>query len=353
MKHSKKILTASIALLLGVSGLVLADHFVNEHLANEGFEGEGGEWIPTGEAARLDDSSSARTDDWSMFISADEVVGGSAEQLVEGLDECSPYGLATFELSGYYNNPILENVPDGEGIGDYASVAGMMVHFNVDGPFATSTDVFTDGYEEMTLGGNVPAWAMSATVTIDGMPHDNTHVDHTGDDTVDVHWDDMAFMTDCVADYAKVSGKAGDSSRPGKGKNALGANPRGAYSFSGALGTLESQVCDAAEPVGMLHINYKNAGFSCDFEPIPSEPIVYVDDTATLTVTYECVGDGYDGDGEDATIVLTQGEGGPNGNGNTKDRGMISVDADDVALDIEVIELDKGNVKLMQPEACI
>ncbi|BAJ03183.1 hypothetical protein [Shewanella violacea] len=338
MIKSKKILAVSMAVMFGLSGLVLAGHFVNEHLANEGFEGAGGEWSTTGEAARLDDVSSARTDDWSMFISADEDIGGSASQMFAELDECSPYGLATFELSGYYDNPLVETVD----AVDYASVAGMMVQFNVDGPFSTSSDVANLDYEEMTLAGNIPAWAMSATVTIDGMPHDNSHLGHTGDDTVDVRWDDMAFMTDCVADYAKVSGKAGDSSQKGS---------RGMYSFSGAIGTLESEACTGGEdatiqPVGSLSINYKELGYSCEFTP--TAPVVYSGLTATLAVSYICDLPEPDEDLEGtAEIVLTQGAGGAEGKGKNKDRGMISVDASDDELDIEETDLDKGNVNLL------
>ncbi len=331
MKHSKKILTASIALLLGASGLVLADHFVNEHLDDAGFEVDTGGWTPDGSASRVE--ANARTGTWSMSIGD---LAGSASQTVDGLDECSPYGLATFELSGFYDNPIVETVEDGDGAGDYASVAGMTVQFNLDDPFATSTDVFTVGYVEMTLFDNIPAWATSATITIDGMPHDNTHDGHTGDDIVDVHWDDMAFMTDCVVDYAKVSGKLNDGEKGNAGQN-------GQYSFSGAIGTLESDPCGT--PVGEIHINYKTLGYSCVFRP-ELAPTYYNDGTAQLMVEYDCTDDVEESFEPGATIVLTQGAGGSNKN-KDKDRGMISVSGTvDGLFDIPEGSLRNGNVNL-------
>ncbi|WP_394147540.1 hypothetical protein [Shewanella atlantica] len=342
MKHSKKVLTASIALLLGVSGAAFGLLFSGNLLENPGFEVEGvdaadaADWTQVGAATR--DNSNANSGSWSMFMNwdGDAVYGGSASQEVEGLDECSPYGLGMFEASGYYDNS-----------GESGSVAGMTVQFNVGSPFAMASDGDNGDYEEMTILDNIPAWAESAMITVDGM--------HPVFETVpSVHWDDVEFSTDCVYDYAKVSGKAGVGLRGREGRN-------GKYSFSGAIGTLESEACGDANPVGMLHINYKNAGFTCDFTP--TAPVVYDDGegTATLAVSYECEGDDLPDDGVgDATIVLTQGDGGPNGNGNTKDRGMISVtnddgdDEDGINIDEEgeSIDLDKGNVNLMQPAAC-
>lgn len=334
MKHSKKVLTASIALLLGVSGAAFGLLFSGNLLDNSGFEVEGLDaadaldWTQDVGASRSD--ANPNTDSWSMFMSWDEdaVYGGSAFQAVEGLDECSPYGLAMFEANGFYDNS-----------GETGSVAGMTVAFNLGLPFSMASVEDSVGYEDMTVSGNIPAWAESATVTVDGM--------HPIEFTVpSVHWDDVDFSTDCVADYAKVSGKLGKGNKGNDGQN-------GKYSFSGAIGTLESEACELVpEPVGMLHINYKTEGFSCDFTP--TAPVIYDDlaGTATLAVSFLCeIVDDDDLEGT-AEIVLTQGAGGPNGNGNVKDRGMISVDADNDDLDIEEANLDKGNVNLMQPEAC-
>ncbi|ABV37881.1 hypothetical protein Ssed_3277 [Shewanella sediminis HAW-EB3] len=346
MKHSKKVLTASIALLLGVSGAAFGNL-----LENPGFEVADGDalnaldWTQDAGAERSGATGYAGgTPAWSMFMSGDgeAVYEGSAYQEVGGLDECSPYGLATFEANGFYDNSGLAG-----------SVAGMTVAFNVGTPFEMASDGDNGGYEEMTVLGNIPAWAVSAIVTVDGM-HPTPSTEPS------VHWDDIDFSTDCVADYAKVSGKASDSNRPGKGKNSDGWNPRGAYSFSGAIGTLESEACEGAAPVGMLHINYKNAGFSCDFTP--TAPVDYGEGTATLAVSYLCeIADGDDLEGI-AVIQLTQGTGLPKG--KNKDRGMISVtnddlededginiDADDEDPEANPFSLTKGNVNLM-PADC-
>jgi len=339
MKHSKKVLTTSIALLLGVSGAAFGLLFSGNLLENPGFEVEddltlleadADDWTQVGAARNAD--TGHNTPDWSMYMTShgDVVYSGSAYQM-EMVEGCSPYGLGMFEASGWHNNDGSSGVP------------GLSVDF--DGTIFSDSDSDVvgepDGYQQMTVAGNIPPFAMMATFTVNGV----------GDGVpADLHWDDVEFSTDCVYDYAKVSGKAGDSNRPGKGKNAPGPNPRGAYSFSGAVGTLESEACGEAAPVGMLHINYKNEGFSCDFTP--NAPVIYdgVEGTATLlAVSYLCeIADDDDLEGT-ADIVLTQGTGLPKG--KNKDRGMISVVADNGLLDIED-NLDKGNVNLMQPEAC-
>lgn len=336
MKHSKKVLTASIALLLGVSGAAFGLLFSGNLLENPGFEVEdlitaveadADGWTQMGAARTA--ATGHNTPAWSMYMTSYfddqqqvDVFSGSAYQM-EMVEDCSPYGLGMFEASGWHNTT--------------ESMASLSVDFDGLMPVVPgSFDGSTDGYEWMSIGGNIPPFAMMAKFMVSG----------AGDGVpADVHWDDVEFSTDCVYDYAKVSGKLGKGNRGNDGQN-------GKYSFSGAIGTLESEACGDANPVGMLHINYKSAGYSCDFTP--TAPIGYdeVEGTATLAVSFLCeIADDDDLVG-DATIVLTQGEGGYNGKGNTKDRGMISVDADNDDLDIEAANLDKGNVNLMQPEAC-
>jgi len=342
MKHSKKVLTASIALLLGVSGAAFGLLFSGNLLENEGFEVAGvdaadaADWTQMGAARTA--ATGHNTPAWSMYMTSYfddqqqvDVFSGSAYQM-EMVEDCSPYGLGMFEVSGWHNNEDANGVPS------------LSVFFDDILNETSSDDTGAlDGYQLMTVAGNIPPFAMMAKFMVSG----------DGDGApANVHWDDVEFSTDCVVDYAKVSGKAGDSDRPGKGKNYGGWSPRGAYSFSGAIGTLESEACGDANPVGMLHINYKNAGYSCDFTP--TAPIGYdeVEGTATLAVSFLCeIVDDEDLVG-DATIVLTQGAGGAEGKGKNKDRGTISVDADNDDLDIEEADLDKGNVNLMQPEAC-
>ncbi|WP_299787335.1 hypothetical protein [uncultured Shewanella sp.] len=333
MKHSKKVLTASIALLLGVSGAAFGLLFSGNLLENPGFEVEGvdaadaADWTQVG-AARTADTGH-NTPDWSMYMTSFfdgqvDVFSGSAYQM-ESVEGCSPYGLGLFEASGWHNNDGSSGVP------------GLSVDFDGTTFSDSDTDVAgePDGYQQMTLAGNIPPFAMMAKFMVSG----------AGDGVpADLHWDDVEFSTDCVYDYAKVSGKLGQGNK-GNGNN-------GMYSFSGAIGTLESEACGAATPVGMLHINYKSEGFSCDVTP--TDPVVYDDfaGTATLAVSYLCeIVDDEDLEGS-AEIVLTQGAGGAEGQGKNKDRGMISVDADDDILDIEEASLDKGNVNLMQPAAC-
>jgi len=338
MKHSKKVLTASIALLLGVSGAAFGLLFSGNLLENAGFEVEGvdaadaADWTQDGGASRSD--ANPNTDLWSMYMTSYldevEIFSGSAYQM-EMVEDCSPYGLGMFEASGWHNSS--------------DSTASLSVDF--DGLMPVEPGSFqgsTDGYEWMSIGGNIPPFAMMAKFMVSGS---GAEVDEVPVVPADVHWDDVEFSTDCVADYAKVSGKLGKGNRGNDGQN-------GRYSFSGAIGTLESEACGEAAPVGMLHINYKTEGFSCDFTP--TAPVVYDDiaDTATLAVSFLCeIADDDDLEGT-AEIVLTQGTGAFTGQGKnkTKDRGMISVDADNDDLDIEEADLDKGNVNLMQPAEC-
>ncbi len=342
MKHSKKVLTASIALLLGVSGAAFGLLFSGNLLENPGFEDPvlagpaADDWTQDAGASRSD--AIPRTDTYSMFMSwdGDAVFSGSAYQM-ETVEDCSPYGLGMYEASGWHNNEDANGVPS------------LSVFFDDILNEASSDDTgVIDGYQQLTVDGNIPPFAMMAKFMVSG----------AGDGVLaNVHWDDVEFSTDCVADYAKVSGKAGVGERGRDGRN-------GKYSFSGAIGTLESEVCGDANPVGMLHINYKTAGYSCDFTP--EAPVAYVDDMATLDVSYVCDGDELPDDGVgDATIVLTQGAGGAEGKNKNKDRGTISVtnddgaDLDGINIDADVdpeihdLSLTKGNVNLMQPEACI
>lgn len=326
MNRSKKILAASMAFMFGISGLVLAAHIPGNLLENDGFEVEGAGgaadadmWTQNSGANR--DDTNPNTGDWSMFMTMYDggegsVYHGSAWQ-AEDVEGCSPYGLATFESSGMH-----DNLAEG-------AVSSLSVSFDNMSPFADVDNVgAVDGYALLAVSGNIPPFAMSATIMIEGMGEDFPANDH---------WDDVEFATDCVTSYSKVSGKARMGNRGNDGQN-------GQYSFSGAVGTLESSG-DCGDLVGELHINYKTAGFSCDFTPTAA--IVYSDPTASLAVSYICdLPDPDDDLTGTAVIVLTQGAGGSNGKGNTKDRGMISVTNDDGA-DVDGVNIDGDGESVM------
>lgn len=332
--NRSKILAASMAALLSVSGVAYGLLFSGNLVENPGFEMENVDLLldPT-DADMWDQMGAERnpdtgniTPDWSMYMTSyfDEdlqvdVFSGNASQ-AQDVEGCSPYGFGQYEASGWHNND--EN-QDG--------VPGLSVYFD-DVLNMSSSDIDVagepDAYQLMTVSGSIPAFAMMSTLMVDG----------TGNGSpANVHWDDVEFSTDCVTEYAKISGKAGESN---KGR-------RGAYSFSGVVGTLESQFCEAEpEHVGFIEINYKTLGFSCVFTPKDLPFGVELNDdieTTTIETNYECGGEGGpDGSGM-ATLMLTQGVGGAEGKGKNKDRGNISVSADDSDLDMDNM-LMKGNV---------
>lgn len=162
---------------------------------------------------------------------------------------------------------------------------------------------------------------------------------------IQVAYDELQFTLNCVADFAKVSGRIGEDPR-GRGKS-----PQ--WTFGGAVGTLE----DGTLAASTIEINYREFDSVCEYSAIQ---IAYTSETsAAIEAEYLCTGGEKDGQSGIAMIDLTA----RNASGCTahanKDRGSIAVTSDDAGLDIvgEFGEtggeacIDRGNVEIDAPEA--
>jgi hypothetical protein len=160
---------------------------------------------------------------------------------------------------------------------------------------------------------------------------------------IQVAYDDLSLLLNCVSDFAKVSGR--------KGQYGKGNAPE--WTFGGAVGTLDDgQTADAA-----IEINYRALGSVCTFTA--NDEILYTtDSSATISADYECIGGDKDEQTGEAVLDLTA----MNASGCTahanRDRGSIAVTADDSELAIsgEFGEtggencIDRGNVEIVAAE---
>ena len=236
---------------------------------------------------------------------------------VEGLQ--GSYTVAGFAATG----------PDDEGHANAAffNPLGISLGGANTGPLTTGDGSWTD----FVIGTNdVPENSATMNVRLTGTEE--------GDDLVaDVGFDDVSVtLTDCLASFAKISGKV-----MGTG------GQRGQWSFSGTVGILhDGGGLVFTDP---FHINYKTLRQSCDFTPTA---LSFDGTTAVVIADYDCNdGSGFQDVG--ALIRLVPGTGGSNGGGNVKDRGDVCVDAPDDELDIgssctaddgDELALKNGNV---------
>ncbi len=153
----------------------------------------------------------------------------------------------------------------------------------------------------------VPEGAADMNVKIQG-------TDGTANGVADVGFDNLDLdLTDCLKNFAKISGKALFSN---KSKN---GGQNGRWSFEGSVGTLHD---DPMDLTGEIEINYKNLGQVCVFTPTAiSYPL---ETTADVSATYDCNAGELTGTAELRLIGGTESD----NSGKDKDRGDICVDAE-------------------------
>ena len=144
------------------------------------------------------------------------------------------------------------------------------------------------------------------------------------DDRVDVGYDDVSVtLTDCLDEFAKISGKVMST-----------GGQRGRWSFEGSVGILH--VGGGLVFSDPFSINYKSEGFSCDFTPTD---LSFDGTSALVEASYVCNGTGPTNATANAALIrLVPGTGGSEGPGKNKDRGDVCVDAIDAALDIPTVD---------------
>ena len=152
----------------------------------------------------------------------------------------------------------------------------------------------------------VPEGAATMNVKITGTDAGTT------DSLADVGFDNLdANLTDCLKDFAKISGK-------------IGAR-RGQWSFEGSVGHLHD---GGMELVGSISINYKDLHQLCVFTPTDLTYPNADDTTALVEADYNCNEGDLTGTAVLRLIAAT--------GGHPKDRGSICVDAEaDDQLDIQ------------------
>lgn len=286
-------------------------------------------WISDPVGGSVGNTLSAHTGSWYFSTATGPVISGGSLSISQEVDvsACGVDGLpGLWEATGY-------------SVSDSATDTGQVAVMFDDGSSAASAAAANAVYGQLgPISGIVGAGASLATVSMVG-----TDVDLSGNP--DVRFDDLSFNVTCLTDFAKVGGKI-------IGEGGKGFHGRaGQWSFDGTVGHLEDMTL-----TGDISINYKVLGQTCVFTP---DTLAYSDSTAMVTATYLC--DDPAATSGTATLLLTQGAGGPN-RGNGKDRGGICVDADavDGSLDItnnsgcalagDEVALNNGNVKVSPPE---
>lgn len=180
----------------------------------------------------------------------------------------------------------------------------------------------------------VPEGAADMNVKIQGTDGNANAFADVGFDNLDLD------LTDCLKNFAKISGKTGVGSKKSRGR----------WSFEGSVGTLHDAPMNLT---GDIEINYKTEGQLCVFTPTA---ITYpVETTADVSATYDCNAGELTGT---AVLRLIGGTESDNSN-KDKDRGDICVDAEthdqlDIQFDggtdsmcdddSETVALKNGNV---------
>jgi hypothetical protein len=321
VKYSTTLLSASVAIALGISGAAFA-------VENGDFElpaDAPNQTVPT-DWTTSDDNAVGINDaiprpasggeqyldlGWAPTIGSDASASSDAD---EDLTGCSPYDLAVWDASGWYQTF--------DGDTAYFDVTFDAGPGSLTSPL-TGGDETADGWVEVTDTGNIDADATMATVTVGGVEIDEI------DGAADVIWDDVSFTADCVDNFSKISGKIGTR--------------RGTHSFGGAFGELES-----GTPVGTIDVNYKDLRVSCTFTNLgfsfSSDTGPFGDGFIVWDTSYLCSNT----DAGTAIVGIHGGSGGPEGTGKNKDRGAVAIrQATDSAYNISIItELDKGNTDI-------
>ena len=327
MRTLATILAAAAIATFGFAGTAQAVHFALLNGDAEANLGPPNNWNADAAVESVTASDSGQIlvpNGGSRFFSTGEApiaMNGSAsmDQDVNGTN--GVWGCGVEGLEGMYTvTGSAATGPDDQGQADAAffNPLGISVGGGIIGPLTTG-----DGsWAAFVIGPNtVPENSATMNVELTGTA--------TNDGTVaDVGFDDVSVtLTDCLASFAKISGKV-----MGTG------GQRGQWSFEGSVGILhDGGGLVFSDP---FHINYKSERQSCDFTPTA---LTFDGTTAVVTADYDCnEGSGFQG--VDALIRLVPGTGGPEGTGKNKDRGDVCVDAPDNDLDIgSFCDVDGGN----------
>ncbi len=336
MRTLSTLLAAAVIAAFGLAGTAQAAHFALLNGDAEANVGAPDDWNADAAVESVTGSDSGEIsgpNGGSNFFSTGEATiatNGSAsmDQDVDGTN--GVWGCGVEGLQGSYTVAgFAATGPDDEGQANAAffNPLGISLGGANTGPLTTGDGSWT----AFGIGSNdVPENSATMNVELTGTA--------TNDGTVaDVGFDDVSVtLTDCLATFAKISGKVMG-----------GGSQRGQWSFEGSVGTLhDGGALVFSDP---FHINYKTERQSCDFTPTA---LSFDGTTAVVTADYDCnEGSGFQG--VDALIRLVPGTGGSNGGGNVKDRGDVCVDAPDDELDIgsfcdaddgDELALKNGNV---------
>lgn len=256
----------------------------------------------------------------SVVISQDVDVSGCG---VEGLD-------GSYSADGFANVRQDDTAQLSVALDDGSSATGAVVE-SVFNPIA---------WQQLgPVEGPISQAATLATVSM-------TATDVDEDDEALVRYDDMTFRITCVADFAKISGTKEKHGGKGGGSKDMGP----VWAFGGTVGHMDDPADSLA---GSISINYRQLGpTSCTFTPTS---VVYTGPSSVLIeADYECSGGDKDEDTGSATIAMTAKDATACPG---KDRGSVSVTADDPDLDIFGLEgetgeencLATGNVIIVPP----
>ncbi len=149
----------------------------------------------------------------------------------------------------------------------------------------------------------VPEGAADMNVKIQGTDGNASGVADVGFDNLDLD------LTDCLKNFAKISGKTGMGSKKSRGR----------WSFEGSVGTLHDAPMNLT---GEIEINYKSLDQVCVFTPTAID--YPVETTADVSATYDCNAGELTGTAELRLIGGTESD----NSGKDKDRGSICVDAE-------------------------
>jgi hypothetical protein len=315
MKYTKHPLVIGLTTCLA-GGMLLASQALANELVNPGAEtGDLTGWIAD-EVVSVSlgtDVFEPRSGEW-LFLMADgliiddpelDVATVSMRQTVD-LGECSNEHIrGTFTASGHV-------ATDGDHWGTFALDFGAGAVVVLD---SLQSDEAGEWTEFGPISGPIPE-ADSVDFIVSGS---RELLDSLTDLDVLVAYDDLSLSFNCIEGYAKVGGRIG--------QHGNGNAPE--FAFSGAVGTL----ADGSMANSSISINYRALKSHCDFE-VGSDIVFTSETSATIDAEYTCRGGEKDEQTGTAVIDVTAKDASGCVAHASKDRGSISVIADDAELDI-------------------